>query len=620
MEYDVIVVGGGHAGCEAALAPSRMGCKTLLVTMNLDGIGFMPCNPAVGGIAKGQLVREIDALGGEIGKNTDRSAIQYRLLNTRKGPAVRSTRAQVDRQLYRSHMKEVLEHQENLFLKQAHVNKLLVSNDSVYGVETDIGERFIGKSIILTTGTFLNGFIHIGLTSFPGGMLGGPPSVQLSECLKNLGFKVGRLKTGTTPRLDKRTINVSGMEIQNGDDAAKPFSINTETFSLPQLPCYITYTNPRTHEIIRNGLDRSPLYQGIIKAKGVRYCPSIEDKIVRFPERERHQVFIEPDGLSTIEVYPNGIPTSLPIDVQEKMVWSIYGLENAEIIRPGYGIEYDFVNPLQLSSTLETKIIKNLYLAGQINGTTGYEEAAAQGIIAGINAACKVKGKAPFILDRSEAYIAVLIDDLVTKGTNEPYRMFTSRAEYRLILREDNADVRLRGKGYQLGLVGEDEYKTCMTKIGHINEEMKRLKEAMIYPNEWTNKKLKELKTAPLTNPVSVEELLRRPEIMYEDLCSFLMLNENLSINEMKSIEIEVKYKGYIERQNEQVARFKKLEEVEMPEDIQYENIHGLSNEVVEKLTTIRPLSLGQATRISGITPSAIDALSVFLKKMGKEI
>ncbi|MDY6842734.1 MAG: tRNA uridine-5-carboxymethylaminomethyl(34) synthesis enzyme MnmG [Thermodesulfobacteriota bacterium] len=620
MEYDVIVVGGGHAGCEAALAPSRMGCKTLLVTMNLDGIGFMPCNPAVGGIAKGQLVREIDALGGEIGKNTDRSAIQYRLLNTRKGPAVRSTRAQVDRQLYRSHMKEVLEHQENLFLKQAHVNKLLVSNDSVYGVETDIGERFIGKSIILTTGTFLNGFIHIGLTSFPGGMLGGPPSVQLSECLKNLGFKVGRLKTGTTPRLDKRTINVSGMEIQNGDDAAKPFSINTETFSLPQLPCYITYTNPRTHEIIRNGLDRSPLYQGIIKAKGVRYCPSIEDKIVRFPERERHQVFIEPDGLHTIEVYPNGIPTSLPIDVQEKMVRSIDGLENAEIIRPGYGIEYDFVNPLQLSSTLETKIIKNLYLAGQINGTTGYEEAAAQGIIAGINAACKVKGKAPFILDRSEAYIAVLIDDLVTKGTNEPYRMFTSRAEYRLILREDNADVRLRGKGYQLGLVGEDEYKTCMTKIGHINEEMKRLKEAMIYPNEWTNKKLKELKTAPLTNPVSVEELLRRPEIMYEDLCSFLMLNENLSINEMKSIEIEVKYKGYIERQNEQVARFKKLEEVEMPEDIQYENIHGLSNEVVEKLTTIRPLSLGQATRISGITPSAIDALSVFLKKMGKEI
>ncbi|HUW23916.1 MAG TPA: tRNA uridine-5-carboxymethylaminomethyl(34) synthesis enzyme MnmG, partial [bacterium] len=488
-KYQVIVVGGGHAGCEAALAASGLGCRTLLLTMNLDTIAFMSCNPAVGGLAKGQLVKEIDALGGEMGKNTDATAIQFRRLNMTKGAAVRSSRAQVDRQAYRLKMKKVLERQENLELKQALVEEILVEKKRVVGIKTGIGEKFYAQAVIITPGTFLNGLIHIGLTNFPAGRMGDFPAVKLSENLKELGFRIGRFKTGTCPRLDGKTIDFSKLKPQQGDELPFPFSFTTKKVTQSQLPCYITYTNSKTHQIIREGLDRSPLYTGVIKGTGVRYCPSIEDKVMKFPERERHQIFLEPEGVDTSEVYPNGLATSLPIDIQFRMLRSIEGLERVEIMRPGYGIEHDYVEPTELRPTLETKLIENLYFCGQINGTTGYEEAAAQGLIGGINAVLKIENKPPFILDRSQAYIGVLIDDLVTKGTKEPYRMFTSRAEYRLILREDNVDLRLTEKAYTIGLIGEGRYREVEAKKRAIENEIARLKEVKIFPDSRTNKK-----------------------------------------------------------------------------------------------------------------------------------
>ncbi len=614
-KFGVIVIGAGHAGIEAALASSRMGVSTLLLTMNLDNIGQMSCNPAIGGLAKGQLVKEIDALGGEMARATDACGIQFRILNASKGPAVRSSRAQVDRSLYRTYMKKVLEHQDNLFLRQVTVDSLLVKKHAVYGVEISTGEKFFSKSVILAPGTFLNGLIHVGLMHYLAGRLGENPSLGLSRDLRGIGFKIERFKTGTCARLDGRTINFKKLKTQRGDNPARPFSFSTQEILQKQLFCYLTYTNPKTHRIIRSGLKHSPLYTGMIKATGVRYCPSIEDKVVKFPERERHQIFLEPEGRETNEYYPNGLSTSLPVDIQIKMIRSIEGLERAEITRPGYGIEHDMICPTQLYPTLETKLVRNLFLAGQINGTTGYEEAAAQGLIAGINASLKIKNKEPFILGRDQAYTGVLIDDLVTKGTNEPYRMFTSRCEYRLVLREDNADLRLREFGYKFGLVTKKEFSKFKIKKELIQKELKRISKIKIRPTKEINRLFKKWHITALNKSVTLEELLKRPEIDYDKLMLISQGKSKLPKDVAEQVEIETKYSGYIRRQEREVLRMRKIERIKIPEGFNYAKISSLSREIKEKLTKFRPLNLGQASRISGITPAAIAIMMVCLKK-----
>jgi len=614
--YDIIVIGAGHAGIEAALVSSRMGCKTLILTLNRETIGLMSCNPAIGGVGKGQLVKEVDALGGEMAKAADACGIQFRILNASKGPAVQSSRAQVDRNAYNQYMKDIVEKQENLWLKEAQVIKLLVKDSRVRGVVTDKNEEINSTCLIICPGTFLDGLIHVGLNHFSGGRINEPASIGLAADLKERGFNLLSFKTGTCPRLDKNSIDFSKLIAQKGDEPPQPFSFSTKKLTQRQIPCYITYTNKETHKIIKDNLDRSPLYAGIIKATGVRYCPSIEDKIVKFSDKERHQIFLEPEGYDADEIYPNGLSTSLPEDVQLKILHSIAGLEEVKVIRFGYGIEHSVVEPTQLYPTLETKLIKNLYLAGQINGTTGYEEAAAQGLVAGINAGLRAKSKEPVILDRATSYIGVLIDDLTTKGTTEPYRMFTSRVEYRLILREDNADLRLGKIGYDLGLVNKDDYLKTEEKIKAIKTGIDFLKSTRLKPTPEINASLSRFKTSPIKKSVTLEEILKRPQINLADLKDLDHIKLDIAECALRQVEIEVKYAGFIQRQLKEVERFKNLEKIKLPPDLDYSNISSLSREIKEKLNRFRPLNLGQASRISGVTPAAISILMVYLKKL----
>ena len=613
--FDVIVVGAGHAGIEACLASARMGCSTLMLTLNLDHIGQMSCNPAIGGIGKGHLVKEIDALGGEMARAIDETGIQFRVLNTRKGPAVRASRAQADKALYRQRMKRVLETTSGLTLRQGSVESLIVEGGEVKGVETQIGEKFFGRKVILTTGTFLKGLIHIGDKNYSAGRAGDFAVHGLSESLVNLGFKAGRLKTGTCPRLDARTIDFSQLAVQAGDENPIPFSFSSKSIAQRQVACHITHTNRKTHDIIRAAIHRSPMYSGVIKSRGPRYCPSIEDKIHRFADKERHQIFLEPEGLDTVEVYPNGLSTSLPLDIQVEMVRSIEGLEAAEIMRPGYAIEYDYFEPTQLYSSLETKWIRGLYHAGQINGTTGYEEAAAQGLMAAINAVLSIRGENPLILTREQAYIGVLIDDLVTKGTdNEPYRMFTSRAEYRLLLREDNADMRLTELGHEIGLASDEASQRVESKKKAVAELAVYLEQSHIVPSVEVNLLLDSFRSSPLSNQATLMQILRRPEISFGHL---RVLRPDIPRHRPDvdaQVEVQTKYQGYVDRQQEIVARFQKMEHARLAENTDYSRISGLSREVCEKLTRIKPRSLGQAARIPGITPAAISLLSFFIK------
>ncbi|MGY0588664.1 MAG: tRNA uridine-5-carboxymethylaminomethyl(34) synthesis enzyme MnmG [Paraglaciecola chathamensis] len=619
QQFDVIVVGGGHAGTEAALAAARMGSNTLLLTHNIETLGQMSCNPAIGGIGKGHLVKEIDALGGSMATAIDKAGIQFRTLNSSKGPAVRATRAQADRSLYRSAIRDIVEHQDNLTIFQQSCDDLIVKNDQVTGVVTQMGLKFHARSVVITVGTFLGGTIHIGMENYKGGRAGDPPSIALADRLRALPFRVSRLKTGTPARLDARTLDYSVMQEQLGDSPTPVFSFMGKREDHPrQIACYITHTNSKTHDIIRGGLDRSPMYTGVIEGIGPRYCPSIEDKINRFADKDSHQIFVEPEGLNSIEVYPNGISTSLPFDVQFELVRSIKGFENAHIIRPGYAIEYDFFDPRDLKQTLETKFIKGLFFAGQINGTTGYEEAGAQGLVAGANASLQCQGKDPLILRRDEAYMGVLIDDLATMGTKEPYRMFTSRAEYRLLLREDNADIRLTTKGHELGLVDEERWQAFNRKLEAIELERQRLRDTWVHPKHAAADVLNPLLKNALSKENTLEDLIRRPEMTYETLMKVTDFGPGIADPKAaEQVEIQIKYAGYIERQQEEIAKSRKNENTLIPVDFDYSQISGLSNEVVAKLTDAKPETLGLASRISGITPAAISLLLVYLKKHG---
>ena len=617
--FDVIIIGGGHAGTEAAMAAARMGQQTLLLTHNIDTLGQMSCNPAIGGIGKGHLVKEVDALGGLMATAIDQAGIQFRILNASKGPAVRATRAQADRVLYRQAVRTALENQPNLMIFQQAVEDLIVENDRVVGAVTQMGLKFRAKAVVLTVGTFLDGKIHIGLDNYSGGRAGDPPSIPLSRRLRELPLRVSRLKTGTPPRIDARTIDFSVLGQQNSDNPLPVFSFLGNASQHPrQMPCYVTHTNEKTHEVIRNNLDRSPMYAGVIEGIGPRYCPSIEDKVMRFADRNQHQVFLEPEGLTSNEIYPNGISTSLPFDVQMQIVRSMQGMENARIVRPGYAIEYDFFAPRDLKLTLESKFIHGLFFAGQINGTTGYEEAAAQGMLAGLNAARLAADKEGWAPRRDQAYLGVLVDDLCTLGTKEPYRMFTSRAEYRLMLREDNADLRLTEIGRELGMVDDVRWARFNEKLENIERERQRLKSTWITPSSESAAEVNAHLSAPLTREASGEDLLRRPEMTYEQLTALTPFTPMLEdAQAAEQVEIQVKYEGYIARQQDEIEKQQRNENTLLPATLDYRQVNGLSNEVIAKLNDHKPVSIGQASRISGITPAAISILLVWLKKQG---